>query len=148
MKKIIKVGLIILFIVLANTLPPMRNMLIFFFEWRLYPDSDEFVTKNKKFAYSGNISLVGNPIRYRFEKDYYSIYKKTFPNEDTILYRIEKINLLKFWRWGEYIFSPKWHRPHIEMSYAEWDKIFNNMSLNRVKYGTPFPRDTTAVFKK
>ena len=43
---------------------------------------------------------------------------KDMPQTDTVVYRLFAINLLKFWRWGEYIFNWRYRLP-----YDNWELI-------------------------
>jgi hypothetical protein len=46
-----------------------------------------------------------------------------FPKNNHVLYRIQKMNLLKFWHWSEYIFEEKWHQPYLYISNSDLNKI-------------------------
>lgn len=54
-----------------------------------------------------------------FGKADWSNFKSQYPGStDTLTYRLFKINPLKFWRWGEYIFNWRYRLP-----YADWEAI-------------------------
>jgi len=53
---------------------------------------------------------------------------KAMPQSDTVIYRLFAINPLKFWRWGEYIFSWRYRLP-----YADWEAIKKRRGFDYLK---------------
>lgn len=140
--KILKHPLIIafVFIVLCNI---FSGYFKFFIEGNLY-DFKYYVTQDKKFVTEAlNLESINNSTNYR----YYLAYRKAYPKADTTLYRINPLLLYRFWRWAEYLISPHWKQPYMEMSYKEWDKIMMQMWNNDNKYGNPFPKDIVSLQK-
>ncbi len=145
-KWVIWLAVIVTFMLLCNFTIAFNNLAKLFGEGVLFDEFNYYVTKDKKL-----VTGALNNHYYKSDYDrynYYLTYRKENPDADTTLYRIESKYFYRFWRWREYMTEPKWKQPYMEMSFVEWNKIFNNMYLYREKYGTPFPRDTTAVFKK
>ena len=54
-------------------------------------------------------------------------------SNDTLTYRLFKINPLKFWRWGEYIFNWRYRLP-----YANWADIEKRRGYGILKYSNSF----------
>ena len=50
------------------------------------------------------------------------------PQSDTVVYRLFVINLLKFWRWGEYIFDWRYR-----LSYTDWEAIKKKRGFGYLK---------------
>ncbi len=131
-----------IFILFCN-IPIVSSNIKFFFEGNLY-DFDHYITKDKKFA-TGSIRIFDTT---NTNNRYYWIYRQTYPNADSTLYRIKPMLFYRFWRWAEYIYDPHWWQPYMKMSIDEHYLIFKGMYKNREKYGTPFPKDTVNVSKK
>lgn len=53
---------------------------------------------------------------------------RAMPQSDTVVYRLFAINPLKFWRWGEYIFSWRYRLP-----YADWEAIKKRRGFDYLK---------------
>lgn len=53
---------------------------------------------------------------------------RAMPPSDTVVYRLFAINPLKFWRWGEYIFSWRYRLP-----YADWEAIKKRRGFDYLK---------------
>ncbi len=142
-RKMIWITIIAVFVILSNTVPPLNNIIRIIGEGNLY-DFDHYITLDKKLATS-SIQIYDTTIS---NNEYYWAYRRTYPNVDSTLYRIEPILFYRFWRWAEYIYDPHWQQPYMEMSIQEHHIVFKQMWKNREKYGTPFPRDSTTQTKK
>ena len=124
----------------------LRDLAILFGEGKLKDTQSSiyYITKDKKFP-------TENPIVWRDYNSsnygYYVAYRKAYPEADSTLYRITPVRLQRFWRWAEYLISPYWRQPYMEMSYEEWNRILKQMWANDNKYGNPFPKDSTTLFK-
>jgi hypothetical protein len=61
-------------------------------------------------------------------------FRNQYPGtNDTTIYRLFKINPLKFWRWGEYIFNWRYRLP-----YTDWKKIEARRGHGILKYSNSF----------
>ena len=146
-RKITWTIVIIIFLVLFN-IPNfiLRDLFILFFEGKFIETGTDtcYITKDRRFpTQSFTIWKDYNSSNYR----YYAAYRKAYPKADTTLYRINPLLLYRFWRWAEYLISPHWKQPYMEMSYKEWDKIMKQMWDSKDKYGNPFPKDTVSLQK-
>lgn len=87
---------------------------------------------------SGTYTALETPIQNRMYKkppggrwiinapNWYSC--KAMPQTDTVVYRLFKINPLKFWRWGEYIFDWRYRMP-----YENWEEIEKRRGFGPLK---------------
>ena len=125
-KRFKRILLILLVIVLSN-LPPLHFFCVFIGEsGHIIDGFDQYVTKDKKYAFEGGL-------RYLEQSPYYPKYKKMYPNADHTLYRIEPIRVWRFWRWREYLTSTKWKQKYMEIDASEYrilsDKIYRTGEL-------------------
>ncbi|MEO9144479.1 MAG: hypothetical protein ABI237_02890 [Ginsengibacter sp.] len=111
MKQKIRKGIIIIVsvIILCN-LPPVKWPFTWF-------DHDDY-------RYSNNDgSFTYEEFQFQ-ERDFkmgwggFLYFKENCKCSDTILYRLNRNNPFKFWRYGDYIFKKKYHLP-----YQSWVKI-------------------------
>ncbi len=87
---------------------------------------------------SGTYTVLENPIQGRifgrYYKDAFILNKRNaygcvaLLQSDTIVYRLFAINPLKFWRWGEYIFSWRYRLP-----YTDWEAIKKKRGFGYLK---------------
>ena len=107
MKKTIII--ILVFLVLCN-IPPLK----WIFTWFDHDDY-QYSNYNGSFTFQ-EIQFKGDDFdlcMYRFNN-----LKKTGEISDTVLYRLNRNNPFKFWRYADYLLKAKYHLP-----YQPWDEI-------------------------
>src|SRR5689334_20343829 len=102
MKRIL---LLIAIIILIN-IPPLN--------WISGHDDILYSNANGRFTFD-EVNMSGR--NYELCLVNFEAYKKSH-TKDTVLYRINKINILKFWRWGDYLTKEKYRLP-----YKSWETI-------------------------
>lgn len=60
-------------------------------------------------------------------------FKKLYPKDDPKLYRLFTVNLLKFWRWAEYIYDWRFRLP-----YADWHEIETKRSHTAITHNSTY----------
>jgi len=110
MKKHKSIIFILCFIVLSN-FPPMNGIFGFFLGDPLKPVSYDhlYVSKDLKYKYYGDIKDT-------LQNDCYKQFRLLFPTSDPTLYRVQRIELWKFWRWGKYMTEERWRQPYRKVS--------------------------------
>lgn len=101
----------ILIVITICNLPPIKWIFLFF-------DHDDYRYSNidgwftyEEFQFKGRDFKMG---QRRFED-----FKEQCKCGDTILYKLNKNNFLKFWRYSDYLFRKKYHLPYQEWSIIE-----------------------------
>ena len=97
--------LFIIIIVLANV-PPAK--------WLAGPDDIAYSNSNGTFTL---VELNTSGRNYKYCLDVFKAFKAT-QTKDTVLFRLTSINILEFWRWGDYLLKKKYKLP-----YRSWDEI-------------------------
>lgn len=113
----------ILVIIILSNLPPFHIFFKLFSGDIIVPglNDDLYVTKDLKYHYQGYLKDT-------LKNDCYRQYRVLFPNSNPTLYRIQPIQLWKFWRWGQYLLEEKWRQPYRYVSDKEMkeaDLFFN-----------------------
>ena len=104
-----RIFIIVVILILCN-LPPLKWPFTWF-------DHDDYRYSNN----AGSFTFR----EFQFKGDDFALcwrnfldFKKDCHCADTVLYRLNRNNPFKFWRYGDYIFKKKYHLP-----YQSWDKI-------------------------
>lgn len=103
MKKIVLLGLLIIVII---NLPPTK--------WITGPDDILYSNAGGTFTFD-EANYSGRD--YDLCMENFSAYKLMDVN-DTILYRVTPINILKIWRWADYLVKEKY-----KLNYKSWKEI-------------------------
>lgn len=77
------------------------------FKDKPYPDISTLSTTKVDTRVNGATKPVGAELR------------ETYPNADTIIYRLFSRNPILFWRWGQYLFGD----PKYKFPYKSWEEI-------------------------
>jgi hypothetical protein len=127
--KIIKYISILVFFIALSNVGPLKIILTLLTNEPIVPGLDEsiYITKDKKYIYSGAITDT-------LKNSCYIQYKSYYPNTPHTLYRIQPIKIWKFWHWAEYIYEEKWKQPYLDISDKELENIFK---FWRVRYNSP-----------
>ena len=126
MKKYKSLIYILIFIVLSN-LPPLNFFFRVFGGDSIVRGSNEslYVTQDLKFHYQGYLKDT-------LTNDCYRQYRALFPQSNPTLYRLQPLELWKFWNWGEYLLEEKWRQPYKNVSYEALKKadVFFNKTYH------------------
>jgi hypothetical protein len=110
MKKSILIIVVGLMIWSSNVIPPIHNLFTFIGEgFSVHPESYRFVTKDKKFAYSGGLTFL-------YVDSAFMCYQRKYFTADKKLYRTRSMKVWRFWHWGEYLFKEEWKVPYMDIS--------------------------------
>jgi hypothetical protein len=104
--KMKKILLFVLVIVVITNLPPIK--------WITGPDDILYSNANGTFTFD-EANISGR--NYELCMDNFYAFK-SINEKDTVLFRITPINILEFWRWGDYLIKGKYKLP-----YKSWREI-------------------------
>lgn len=102
--------IIFVFFLLSN-FPPINTFFRVVSGDSLVPGMSEsfYITKDLNYLYQGSLSDT-------LQNSCYKQYKIQFPESNHTLYRLQPIQIWKFWRWSEYLVDEKWRQPYVEIS--------------------------------
>jgi hypothetical protein len=109
-----KLLLYTIIILLLSNVPPLNFIFKLLSGDSIVPGMSEnfYVTKDLNYIYEGSLGdTLKNPC--------YRKYKEISTKSSHTLYRLQKIEPWRFWRWGEYITEEKWRQPYISVSEKE-----------------------------
>lgn len=122
MKKYKSLIYILVFIILSNLSPFHIFFRLFSGDSIMTVGYDNlYVTKDLKYQYSGYLKDTLKNYCYRQ-------YRLLYPMSNPTLYRVQPLELWRFWRWGEYLTKEVWRQPYKHVSYKELkdaDLFFN-----------------------
>jgi hypothetical protein len=101
-----RIILIILILLVAVNLPPIK--------WLTGGNDCSYSNGDGSFTF-GEMNF--KEYNYQVCQARFKAYKTLDPS-DTTLYRLSRINLLRFWRWGEYLFAPNYR-----LAFRDWQDI-------------------------
>ena len=109
-----------LFVALCN-LPPMNFLMRLITGDSIVPGVSEnmYITADLKYVYQGDLADLSSNRCY---KEYCST------SGNNILYRIQKIEIWKFWRWADYLLDEKWRQPYLPLSLSDLKKAMYESS--------------------
>ena len=113
----------VLVIIILSNLPPLNFFFRVFGGDSIVRGTSEslYVTKDLKYQYQGYLKDT-------LKNDCYRQYRAKYPMSNPTLYRLQPLELWKFWNWGEYLIKEKWRQPYKNVSYEELkeaDLFFN-----------------------
>ena len=101
-----KIAIILIIFLVVINIPPVKYL--------TGPDDILYSNANGTFTFN-EANYAGR--NYELCKDNFLAFK-SINSKDTLLYRINQINILKFWRWGDYLTKEKYKLP-----YKAWKEI-------------------------
>jgi hypothetical protein len=101
-----RISVLITIIVIVANLPPAK--------WLAGPDDIAYSNENGTFTFD-EVNSSGRDYKLCIEN--FQAFKATHSN-DTLLFRITAINILAFWRWGNYLSEKKY-----KLRYKSWKEI-------------------------
>lgn len=117
----------ILVIIIMSNLPPLNFFFRFFSGDSIMPVvyDNLYVTQDLKYQYQGYLKDT-------LKNDCYRQYRALFPKSNPTLYRVQPLELWRFWRWGQYLLEEKWRQPYRKVSEQEMKEadLFLNKTYN------------------
>jgi hypothetical protein len=107
--------IIIIAVIVLSNLPPLKWPFTWFDhnDYRYSNDNGSFTYEEFQFK-DRDFKMGWGGFLY---------FKENCKCSDTVLYRLNRNNPFKFWRYGDYIFKKKYHLP-----YRSWDEIVGRRS--------------------
>jgi hypothetical protein len=106
--------LALVFFVLLSNYPPLN-----FFMRLMGGDSIKTVASDNLYVTADLNSIHQGPLSDSLKNVCYNQYRATYKSADNTLYRIQKIELWKFWNWVDYLSEEKWKQPYKNVSSDE-----------------------------
>lgn len=108
-----------------------KNLLDFVFEGKVKTPMIEsmYITEDKRFVYGGRLNDT-------LRDPYYKRYVLLYPNATRRLYRLQPIEIQKFWHWFDYLTEAKWRVGYLKVDYDEVGTSFKSFAQTyRPYYG-------------